>query len=72
MEKETKNNRFKRVATKRTNEILDKIRILGNCSNKSSYDYSDEEINKIFSTIEKQLRLAKSKFIDNKSNKFEL
>ncbi len=42
--KETRHERFKRVASKRTNEILEKIRILGNCSNKSSYEYTEEEV----------------------------
>ena len=72
MKQETKNERFKRIATKRTNEILEKIRILGNCSNKSSYEYSEEEINKIFSEIDKQLRLTKAKFLAGKREKFEL
>ena len=72
MKQESKNERFKRIATKRTNEILEKIRILGNCSNKSSYEYSEEEINKIFSEIDKQLRLTKAKFLAGKRERFEL
>ena len=72
MKQENKNERFKRIATKRTNEILEKIRILGNCSNKSSYEYSEEEINKIFSEIDKQLRLTKAKFLAGKRERFEL
>ena len=64
--KETKQERFKRVATKRTNDILEKIRILGNCSNKSSYEYTEEEINKIFTEIDKQLKLTKGKFLAGK------
>ena len=37
---ETKNDRFVRIAEARTNKIIDMIRLLGNCSNKASYDYS--------------------------------
>jgi len=40
--------RFLEVAEARTNAILDKIRVLGHCSNKSLYSYTQEEINKIF------------------------
>lgn len=69
---ESKSQRFRRVAVKRTNDILDKIRILGNCSNKSTYEYSEDEINKIFSEIEKHLKLAKSKFLSEKKERFEL
>lgn len=60
---ETRHERFKRIAAKRTNDILEKIRILGNCSNKSSYEYTEEEINKIFTEIDKQLKLTKAKFL---------
>lgn len=69
---ETKGDRFRRIASKRTNEILEKIRILGNCSNRSSYEYTDEEVNKIFSEIEKQLKLTKAKFLSGKRYKFKL
>ncbi|HAB53462.1 MAG TPA: hypothetical protein DCE80_15035 [Ignavibacteriales bacterium] len=72
MEKESRHERFKRLASKRTNEILEKIRILGNCSNKSSYEYTEEEINKIFSEIDKQLKLTKAKFLAGKRERFRL
>lgn len=72
MEKESRNERFKRIAAKRTNEILDRIRILGNCSNKSSYEYTQEDINKIFGEIEKQLKQTKAKFLGGKREKFKL
>jgi len=71
-QQETRHERFKRVASKRTNEILEKIRILGNCSNKSSYEYAEEEENKIFSEIEKQLKLNKAKFSAGKRERFKL
>jgi len=69
---ETRHERFRRVASKRTNEILEKIRILGNCSNKSSYEYTEEEVNKIFSEIDKQLKLTKAKFLTGKRERFRL
>lgn len=72
MEKESRHDRFKRLASKRTNEILEKIRILGNCSNKSSYEYTEEEINRIFSEIDKQLKLTKAKFLAGKRERFKL
>lgn len=72
MEQESRHERFKRLASKRTNEILEKIRILGNCSNKSSYEYTEDDINKIFSEIEKYLKLTKAKFLSGKIEKFKL
>ena len=43
-----KMERFKRVAESRTNRIIDQIRLLGNCANRSNYEYSEEDIKKIF------------------------
>lgn len=71
-EKETRNERFKRVASKRTNDVLNKIRILGNCANKSGYTYSPEEVNKIFYTVEKALKEARGKFHFSKKKEFKL
>lgn len=60
--KETKRERFIRLAEARTNKILDMLKLLGNCSNKSNYDYSEDDIKKIFSAIEKETKNAKAKF----------
>lgn len=68
-----KSERFKRVAEGRTNKIIDQIRLLGNCANKSNYEYSDDEVKRIFSAIEIELKEAKSKFQQSsKTKKFEL
>jgi len=72
MKQEGRHDRFKRIASKRTNDILEKIRILGNCSNKSSYEYAEEEVNKIFSEIDKHLKLTKAKFLAGKRERFKL
>lgn len=71
---ETKNEKFVRIAENRTNKIIDMIRLLGNCSNKAVYEYSEEEISKIFTAIENELKVAKSKFslLDSKEDKFRL
>ena len=53
---------FKRLAISRTNEVLKRLKILGNCSNRSHYDYSEEEVSKIFSEIDKKVRETKAKF----------
>ena len=53
---------FKRLAAARTNEVLRRLKILGNCSNRSHYDYIEEDVNKIFSEIDRKVREAKVKF----------
>lgn len=67
--KEDRAQRFKRIATYRTNEVLDKLRLLGNLSNKANYDYTDDEVNRIFSAIESQLKITKTKFHSSKKKK---
>lgn len=69
---ETKNDKFRRLATKRTNDIISKIRILGNLSNKSSYAYSEEEVQKIFKVIEDQLKDTKNSFLSKRKREFSL
>lgn len=57
-----KRERFLEVAETRTNNILEKIRILGNCSNRQLYEYTSEEINRIFNTINQELEKTKIRF----------
>lgn len=70
--KETRQDRFKRIAAARTQKILDLLRLLGNCSNKSAYAYSNEEVSKIFSAIEKKTREVRARFTNRSESKFEL
>ena len=59
---ETQNEKFVRIAEARTNKIIDMIRLLGNCSNKATYDYSKDDVRKIFTAIDNELKAAKAKF----------
>lgn len=70
--KETASERFKRVAAARTNTVLNKLRILGNCSNKQIYNYTEEDINKIFSVINERVRETKAKFRFSSKDEFKL
>ncbi len=62
---ETKRDRFVRIAEARTNKIINMVRLLGNCANKATYEYTDADIQKMFTTIEKELKSAKQKFSPN-------
>lgn len=72
MKKEEKRKRFKRLATQRTNLVLRRLKVLGNCANRSAYDYREEEIKKIFSTIENKVRETKARFHFSGHKKFKL
>lgn len=61
--------RFLDIAEARTNAVIQKIRILGNCSNKQLYKYAPEEISKIFRTIDVELDKAKARFSANDNKK---
>ena len=69
---ETPEERFKRVAEARTNAVLHKLRILGNLSNRQMYSYSEEDINKIFSAINKQLKEVRVRLNSQKKERFKL
>jgi hypothetical protein len=69
---ETKEERFKRLATARTQRILNDLRLLGNCSNHSVYSYSKEDVARIFGAIDKELKRIKLLFSSTEKNTFRL
>ncbi|MHA1907076.1 MAG: hypothetical protein ACW98Y_07265 [Candidatus Thorarchaeota archaeon] len=70
--KESKKDRFVRVIERRTNAVLEKIRVLGNCSNRSMYEYELAEVEKVFRAIRKALKETEQMFKDKESKKFKL
>ena len=70
---ESKEHKFKRIASKRVEVILKNLDLLSNCSNKSHYSYNTEDINKIFKTINTAVKISKSSFESKlKTKKFQL
>lgn len=72
---ENKSEKFRRLAENRTNIIIQKIQLLGNLSNKAVYDYSDEEVKKMFAAIDASLNEVKERYktaqkAENKKFKF--
>ena len=66
---EARRARFKRIAEKRTNRILNDIRLLGNTGNKTLYNYEQADVDKIFSIIDTKLTETRSKFKTTKKEK---
>jgi len=54
--------RFLVQAEVRANKVLNAIRVLGHCSNKALYDYKDNEIERVFTAIQKRLDETKLLF----------
>jgi len=69
---ETKRERFHRLAILRTNETLRRLKVLGNCANRNVYEYSEDEVNKIFSEIDKKMKETKARFHFSKKEEFKL
>lgn len=63
---EARRDRFIRIAESRTNRILNDIRLLGNTGNKTLYNYSQADVDKIFAIIEKKLTETRAKFKTSK------
>ena len=54
--------RFEKVASKRVENIINFIDLLGNCSNKNNYDYSQDDVEKMFREIHRALKDASNSF----------
>ena len=67
---ETKRERFLRVAERRTNNVLYRIRVLSNCANTYSYEFSPADVEMIFDAIDGELLRARSRFEISKPSKF--
>ena len=60
--KESKREKFVRMAEARTIKIISMVRLLGNCSNRLAYEYAEKDVNKIFNAIESAVADAKKRF----------
>lgn len=69
---ENKNNKFKRIANSRTNNVIKSLRSLSKLSNTRNYSYSRIETRKIFSAINDELKISKAMFDKNQMEQFEL
>lgn len=67
-----KRDAFERLATQRTNTVLQRLRILGNCANRQLYEYDEADIRKIFRAIEMEVKATKGKFVGSREPRFKL
>ena len=71
MESPVKRQRFEKVASGRVQRILSTIELLKNCSNRSNYEYTEADVEKMFTSITRALKDAKNVYINelNKQSK---
>ena len=71
----TKENKFIELAEKRVTKTLTDIRLVGNLANRNNYVYTQEQANKICTTLENEIKNLKNKFkteLAKKSSGFKL
>lgn len=56
--------RFIALAEARTDKALNAIRLVGNLSNRSNYDYTEAEVTQIVRALEGEIKSLKARFAD--------
>jgi hypothetical protein len=60
--RETKAQKFERIAERRVNETLRALRLLGNLADKRNYEYSEQQVGLIFGALDQEYRAIRSRF----------
>ena len=60
-----KRDRFKNVAGRRVQKVLDDLESLSKCSNRSTYEYTAEEVSKMLRAIREKMKMLESSFNAN-------
>ena len=66
-----KRDKLGELAEARVRRTIKDLQLIGNLSNRSAYEYADEDIKKIFAALQKELGIAKSRFSGAGSSKDE-
>ncbi len=61
----SKREKFVELANKRVTSAIDKLRLIGNLSDKRYYEFTDKDTKQIFDALSKELNSIKTKFISN-------
>ena len=72
MSRETKEQRFVRIAEKRVQRVLDSLRSLSQTSNKRMYKWDDKQMKKIWDAIDHELKSCREAFEDSEPKEFKL
>lgn len=57
-----KREKFVELAEARVNRAIKDLQLIGNLSNRSAYEFTDADIRKMFSAIQKAMESAKARF----------
>ncbi len=62
MVREADRSKFTQLASARVSKALKDIQLIGNLSNRSNYDYTDEDVAKIFKALGDELVACRRRF----------
>lgn len=62
METKSKRERFEKVAGNRVQKVIDFLTLLQNCANRNNYEYTEEDVEHMFSEIQKTLKETRAKY----------
>jgi len=57
-----KRARFEKIAVKRTQTAVTAIAKLANCSNPATYDYDENDVERLFTALETQIARTRAEF----------
>ena len=72
MKLENKREKFIRLAENRTNKVLKEIDLIGNLANRSNYEYTIEDTEKIIRALKKSVTDLENKFSSKNRREFKL
>lgn len=55
-------DKFVQLAEARVNKALKDIQLIGNLSNRSNYDYTEEDVERIFKALSREIAACKKRF----------
>ncbi|KCZ83526.1 hypothetical protein HAD_13019 [Hyphomonas adhaerens MHS-3] len=59
-----KRDKFVRLAENRVNKAIKDIQLIGNLCNKSAYEYTDEDVKKIFRALQEAVDGSKKRYTE--------
>lgn len=60
--REEDRKKFVDLANSRVNKAIKAIQLIGNLSNRSNYDYTDNDVSKIFRALSEEIAACKRRF----------
>ena len=67
-----KEERFRKVAERRVQHVLDGLRRLSQCFNKRMYQWNDSQLKKIWAAMDAAMEKCKESFNDSSDDDFKL